>query len=118
MTGKQRDEVQIPKWLPLNKLENELLAACAKGPLAVPEEKQQTTRLNLFSRHLIRRFEPTEAYHVPKYTITEKGKRALAIQEIMGRIPVPRQPRPIYRYPEGDLSDVLAYLQEIEAAER
>ena len=114
MFDRTNKELQIPVWLPLNKLERELLEICASGPYAMPEDKQKSTRRKLFSRGLIRRLEPTEAYQVPQYLATDKGRRALAIDNIMRRLAMARQPQPIYRYPETDLSELLMCLQKME----
>jgi hypothetical protein len=114
MSDRTNKELQIPVWLPLNKLERELLEICASGPYAMPEDKQKSTRMKLFSRGLIRRLEPTEAYQVPQYLATDKGRRALAIDNIMRRLGMARQPQPIYRYPETDLSELLMWEEVVE----
>jgi|SRR5208282_2516247 len=109
------DELEIPNWLPLNERERTLLEGCAKEPVELPEEKQTQTRRALHSKHLIERVETSESFALPSYSATPKGQRALEIGKIMKRLGIPHQPRPIFRYADNDLSELLAALQKREA---
>jgi len=111
------EDLKIPDWLPLKEREETLLEACSHEDVELHEDKQRETRVFLFSRKLIEAAGVTEKY-IQTYRATNKGINALRISKVMKRLGIGRPTRQIIRFPDSDLSDLLAKLKEIDAKMR
>jgi DNA-binding PadR family transcriptional regulator len=112
------DELPWPGWLPLHSGERQLIEACAREPTAFSNSKLAMILATLESKDLIRRIETHEVHIRYVYLATDKGRRALEIANLMKRLGIVRQRKPIARFPDNDLVELLTRLRETDGERR
>jgi hypothetical protein len=111
------EQLAIPGWVPLISKHLKLLEACATEPQVIPGPSI-APRHHLESTGLICCRNKQSRSGDRTYIATEKGLRALRVQEIMKELGIVRQRRPLARFPDNDLVRLLAVLEDIVAQRR
>jgi hypothetical protein len=89
-----------------------LLNACATAPQVI-SGASTAPRHHLESTGLICRVNAQLVSEDPTYIATEKGVRALRVQNIMKELGIMRQRRPLARFPDNDLVRLLVLLENM-----
>jgi hypothetical protein len=112
-----KERLPIPGWLPLLPQHTKLLEACATEPQVIPGATIAPSH-HLESIAVICCVDAPSRLGERTYIATEKGLRALRVQKIMKELGIVRQRRPVARFPDNDLVQLVVVLEDMIAAHR
>jgi hypothetical protein len=114
---KMIEQLPIPGWLPLLSRHLKLLQACAVNPQVIPSVNT-VLRHHLEPIGLISRGTSQSHCRELTYIATEKGLRTLRVQNMMRELGITRHRRPLARFPDNDLVQLTAILENMVAEHR
>jgi hypothetical protein len=107
-----KEQLPIPGWLPLMSKHLKLLEACSTEPQVIVAASL-APRHHLESTGLICCLASQLLSADRAYIATEKGLRTLRVQKMMKELGITRQRRPLARFPDNDLVELTALLENL-----